>query len=315
MSDRFLKYYDAKPNWDTPVIIESHINGLRKKDHNPNTPIGYEEVAEETIKCWEAGACGIHLHNSSIRMGGEESYIDYMRIMRPVMEKYPDIFWYGTDSSATVAPTGELLSGNEHVELLKKNEGVCLSCVDCGSANIPISMDEQGNIGGVMHDVQFDVLNRKIESCIKNDIGIIWGIYEPGYLQTAKQYIKKGRYSKGSNIDFYFFGDYGSLALQPINTNGVPPTIESLYFYLDLMGDLNLPWFISIWGEGSVDTRPFIKRVVELGGHIKTGLELFYDPDRNPTNVELLKEAQEIAKEVGRPLARQDEVKSILGFE
>ena len=69
MSDRLRQYYEAKPRWNTPVIIESHINGLRTKDHNPNTPIGHEEVAADAIKCWEAGACAIHLHNSSIHIG------------------------------------------------------------------------------------------------------------------------------------------------------------------------------------------------------------------------------------------------------
>ena len=310
MSDRFMKLIDAKPNWDTPVIIESHINGLRTKDHNPNTPVGHEEVAAEAIKCWEAGACAIHLHNSSIHIGGEEAYEDYMKTLRIVNKTHPDLFWYSTGTSAI----GGGLSGNEHVELLKQREGVCLSCVDCGSANLPFEIDEQGNIAGVTYAVPFDVLNMQVESCIKFDIGIIWGIYEPGYLRTAQQYIKRGRVTKGSSIDFYFFGDYGSVALQPANTNGVPPTIESLYFYLDLMGDCGLPWFISIWGEGSVDTRPFIKRVIELGGHVKTGLELFYDPDRNPTNVELLQEAQEIAREVGRPLASRDEAKAILSM-
>jgi uncharacterized protein (DUF849 family) len=243
-------------------------------------------------------------------MGGEEAYEDYMRTARPMMEKYPDIFWYSTGTGAT----SDVLSGNEHVELLKERAGVCLSCVDCGSANLPFAVDEHGNIAGVTYAVPFSVLNRQVESCIKHEIGIIWGIYEPGYLRTAQQYIKRGRVSKGSSIDFYFFGDYGSVALPPINTNGVPPTLESLYFYLDLMGDIGLPWFISIWGEGNADTRPFIKRVIELGGHVKTGLELFYDPDRNPTNVELLQEAQEIAREVGRPLARREEAKAILGF-
>jgi len=81
-----------------------------------------------------------------------------------------------------------------------------------------------------------------------------------------------------------------------------------------LMEGCTLPWFISIWGEGSADTRPLIKRVIELGGHVKTGLELHFDPDRKPTNIDLLTEVQAIAKEVGRPLAKQSEVKSILGL-
>jgi hypothetical protein len=34
---------------------------------------------------------------------------------------------------------------------------------------------------------------------------------------------------------------------------------------------------------------------------------MVYDPARNPTNLELLQQAQEIAKDVGRPVATHDE--------
>ena len=86
MNSRFLKYIDAEPKWSSPVIVESHINGLRTKDYNQNIPIGYDEIAADAIKCWEAGAGGIHVHNSSIRLAGEDAYEDYMKAMRPVME-------------------------------------------------------------------------------------------------------------------------------------------------------------------------------------------------------------------------------------
>ena len=46
-----------------------------------------------------------------------------------------------------------------------------------------------------------------------------------------------------------------------------------------------------------------------------TGLELFYDPDRNPTNLELLQEAQEIAREVGRPLATHQTARELYGIK
>ncbi|MBC7736009.1 MAG: 3-keto-5-aminohexanoate cleavage protein, partial [Candidatus Saccharibacteria bacterium] len=42
--------------------------------------------------------------------------------------------------------------------------------------------------------------------------------------------------------------------------------------------------------------------------------ELFYDPARNPTNLELLQETQAIAKEVGRPLATQQGAREIYGI-
>jgi len=310
MNSAYRKYDEAKPNWTAPLIIESHINGLRSKQYNPNTPVGYEEIAADAIRCWESGACGVHVHNSDIRITGEDAYVDYMKAMRPVMDQYPDIFWYSTN---TAAPR-DGLSGIEHVELLAQRDGVRVCCIDCGSANLPLSIDDDGWISGLTYHVPFDTLNRQVALCNKANLGIVWGIYEPGYLRIAMRYTKMGRSPKGSSLDFYFFGDYGSLAMQPINTCGLPPTIESLYFYLNLMEGCTLPWFISIWGEGSADTRPLIKRVIELGGHVKTGLELHFDPDRKPTNVDLLAEVQAIAKEVGRPLASQSEVKSILGL-
>lgn len=64
-------------------------------------------------------------------------------------------------------------------------------------------------------------------------------------------------------------------------------------------------------GEGSLGTRPIIRRAIELGGHIKTDLELFYDPDRNPTNLQLLQEVQAIAREAGRPRATHEDAKAI----
>jgi len=313
MISRFRKYEEAKPSWSSPVIIESHINGLRTKEHSPNIPVGYDEVAAEAIKCWEAGACGIHVHNTNIFVGGEEAYEDYMKTMRPALDKYPDMFWYATGTNTDNQPDG--VSGVEHAQLLAARQGVRLCTVDCGSANLPFAVDENGDYAGVVYSVPYDQINKQVQACGKSGLGIIWGVYEPGYLRTALQYIKLGRSTKGSNIDFYFFGDYGAVAMQPINTTGVPPTIESLYFYLDMMEGCDLPWFISIWGEGNTDTRPLIKRTIELGGHVKTGLELHYDPGRKPTNVELLEEVRDIAREVGRPLARQDEVKAILGLE
>ena len=71
------------------------------------------------------------------------------------------------------------------------------------------------------------------------------------------------------------------------------------------------PWYISIWGQGALDDTSILRRAIELGGHIKTGLELFHDPARNPTNLELLPQAQEIAREVGRPIATQAEARAM----
>ena len=313
MESAYEKLNNAKPCWKSPLIIESHINGLRSKEYNPNIPIGYEEISNEAISCWEAGASAIHVHNTNMGFFGQEAFEDYMKVMDGAIKKYPDIFWYSTLSA--VPENDEAAYGLEHAELLAKHAGMRVCCIDSGASNMPMAADENGHIYGGGYYVPFDRINKQVDACNRNNLGIIWGVYEPGYLRAAMQYTKMGRSPKGSTIDLYFLGDYGSLAKQPVNTCGVPPTIEGLYFYLDMMKDCDLPWFISIWGEGGADTRPLLKRAIELGGHIKTGLELHFAPGRKPTNVELLQEVQEMAREVGRPLVGQHEVSAILGLE
>ena len=73
MATALDKYADMKPTWDGPVVIESHINGIRSKEMNPNTPVGYEEIADDAIRCWEAGAGAIHAHNTSFDLLGENA--------------------------------------------------------------------------------------------------------------------------------------------------------------------------------------------------------------------------------------------------
>ena len=147
-------------------------------------------------------------------------------------------------------------------------------------------------------------------------MSVIWGIYEPGQLRLALHYVNRGMCTPGSFFNFFLIGDYALTSTEPIGTSGMPPTLESLYFYLQMIeaAERKINWCVSIWGGGAIDARPILKRAIELGGHVKCGLEPFYDPARSPTNLELLREVQDIAREVGRPLATQDEAKRIYGL-
>ncbi len=47
----------------TPLIIEAAINGGTPKERNPNVPRTPAEIAEDGLRCLEAGASIIHNHN------------------------------------------------------------------------------------------------------------------------------------------------------------------------------------------------------------------------------------------------------------
>ena len=57
---------------------------------------------------------------------------------------------------------------------------------------------------------------------------------------------------------------------------------------------------------------PVARLALELGGHLHVGIEEFYDPDRSPTNQELLAEAVALCHEVGRPIATCAETAEML---
>lgn len=311
MATALDKYADMKPAWDEPVMIESHQNGVRTKRMNPNTPVTYDEVVEDAIRCWDAGATAIHVHNTNFDLLGKAAFDDYMIPWSRILAARPDMIWYPTTcNNLLVAPEG---CGLEHVDYLNKHANVQVAVVDTGIDQFVIDEDENGNAVGRAYGWDLTQVARQVEFCRKRDIAMIWGVYEPGHLRVARHYVDRGMFTKGTNWDFYFVGKYGLTSEKPIGTCGMEPSLESLYYYLDMIAQAKhkLPWFISIWGEGDYDYRPLIRRTIELGGHVKTGLELHYSPHRNPTNLELLQEVQEIAREVGRPIATQADARRI----
>ncbi len=298
-------------------MVEAHINGVRSKMYNPRIPTDHEEIAEEAIRCWEAGATAIHAHNTNIALHGREAADDYLRSWKSVLEKYPEVFWYSTGSA--LDPFDQAACGLEHAELLAREANMAVCVVDPGSANLVLAADEKGNLTGIPYNNDNAVINRQVALCERNGLGIVWGVYETGYLRTALHYIRSGRSPRGSTLDLYFIGDYGLTAMQPVNTAGAPPTVESLYYYLDIIerSGVKLPWFVSVWGAGSQlegEHYALLRRAIELGGHVKTGLEMHFDPGEKPTNLDLIRQVREIAREVGRPLATQEEARRLYGL-
>lgn len=312
MQTSIEKYATMSPGWDSPVIIESHINGIRWKEMTPHLPLTHDEIAEDAIRCLDAGACAVHAHNTNFNLKGEEAFQDYKKSWDKIYKKYPDAVLYGT--TCNVALLDENEHGLEHVDILHKNYGIKLGVIDSGVVNAPQGADEEGYLYGLTHGYNYQRLNSQIKMCRRNNMGIIFSVFEPGFMRFGLYYDKKGMLPKGSSIDLYLIGDYGLVSMEPVNTAGAPATLDSLYFYMSMMEESKLPWFLSIWGSGSEVEIPLMRRAIELGGHLKVGLEMHYDPVHKPTNLELLEQAQKIAREVGRPIATPDQAKEILGI-
>jgi uncharacterized protein (DUF849 family) len=292
---------------DRAVIIEAAINGETRPEKNPHVPRTPEAIARDALTCLRAGAALIHAHNDDIRLWGREAADRYLAAWRPVMKERPDALWYPT---LTVAP--DHASSLVHLEILSREIGLRIGVVDPGSTNIG-GPDAEGLPVGMVYANGYPEIRASFELCAKHGLGPSLAIYEPGFLRTTLAWYRAGRLPAGAMVKLYFGGDYGLFSMQPGVTFGLAPTPAALDAYLDLLGDVDLPWSVSVWG-GDLMATPIARRALERGGHLHVGLEEHFDPARKPTNEELVREAVALCREVGRPVASCTEAAAILGL-
>lgn len=293
-------------NQPLPVIIECAINGVGRKERNPHIPRTAEEVRADSLACLDAGASIIHAHNRDIRLVGQEAVDDYAAAWGPILAERPDTLWYPTGVGATTTEDKLL-----HHELLADLGLLRMAYVDPGSTNVGYA-DADGLPKGYAYVNTYEHIRAAFGQCERRQLAPAIAIYEPGWLSTTLAYHRAGRLPAGAMVKFYF-GDEWSLAAKSKGVSfGLPPTAPALLAYVDMLGDSGLPWSVSAWG-GDLLRTPVARLALELGGHLHVGLEEHFDPDRKPTNVELIEEAVALCAEVGRPVATCAQAAAILG--
>ena len=288
----------------TPVIIEAAINGGSSKRRNPNVPREPSEIIEDTYRCLDVGAAIIHAHNSDYALTGQAAADDYLEAWRVILEERPGTLWYPTLSGGR--DVHEVL---EHVEIISNEVPLRIGVVDPGSTNIG-RPDDEGLPIGVVYRNSYDDIRTSFAFCEQHQLGPSLAIYEPGFMQTTLAYFKAGKLPRGAMVKFYFGGEYGMFGKGPGVTFGLPPTENALLAYLDMIEGTELPWSVSVWGGDLMQT-PIARLALERGGHLHVGLEE-HSGARKPTNKDLVREAVELARKVGRPIATPAEAANLL---
>ncbi len=293
---------------DTPVIIEAAINGMTTPERNPNVPSGPDAIRADACRCLDAGAAIIHAHNHDISLSGEEAADAYLAAWIPLMAERPETLWYPTLASAST-----MEAKTAHWPIIAKEVPLRLGVVDPGSTNLGAPGPDGLPVGGVYAN-SYDAIRVGMDLCGSLSLGPALAIYEPGFLQCVLTYHAAGRLPAGAMVKLYFGGPWGMRATAGRGvTFGLPPTRNALLAYLDMLEGTGLPWSVSVWG-GDLMATPVARLALELGGHLHVGLEEHFDPDRKPTNVELVDEAVALAGEVGRSIASRDDTVKMLGL-
>ena len=277
-----------------PLVISCSINGARKKEDNPFVPVGHAEIARTAIACLDAGASVIHAHNTDFTLTGREAAEDYLKSWRQVMAQRPGALWYPTLS----AKFGSDLT---HIEVLDDEIDLAFGCIDPGA--VPFGrLDEQGLPVGFIYSTGFDEIRAAFAMFSRRRLGVQIAIYEPNFLRTTLAYHAAGKLPEGTVVNLYFGGLHGAGGGAQGMSFGLPPTRTALDAYLEMLGDADLPWTVSVWG-GDIFESELPQLAIERGGHVQVGLESYFVPGRPVSNEEQVARVVALAKAAGRPVA------------
>lgn len=287
-----------------PLIIEVRANEFAGKDVNPNVPFGSEEMINDAIACFDAGATGYHWHcrdNDGIDRPGDaeinSSVIHGIRTQNNML-LHPTLGFTSTqgDASSRIANIEKLLSLGERPDIVPVDFGAIVS--------------DTYNVDKGRFDTHDAVLLNKtgylcelVEAISQFDIALLAVVWSPGGIRTALRLREMGLIRSPVYWQLGFTGEKVP--------GGLPPTVRQLEAFLDELPP-GEPWNIHVRdGDGlSLAVEAMLR-----GGHIAIGLG--DDPYLRlglPSNADIVTRLTNIAGTIGRNIATPDDARNILGL-
>jgi uncharacterized protein (DUF849 family) len=291
-------------------VIEVALNGQTLPERNRTVARSADELVEQGLACMEAGASIVHCHLLHRAPTPDDAAKAYLECFDPWLERDPDVLVMPTlGSGATI---DEKLG---HLDLLAEAGAIRIGFIDPGSVILGYAEpDGTPSPNSFVYVNTFADMAWAIEQGQRRGLAMHFAIFEPGFLRNVFSYWRLGRLTPGSFVKFYFGGDNGYMARGRGVTFGLPPTETALDAYLEMMAieGCGLPWFSAVVG-GDLYRTPVARRTLERGGHLRVGLEDHFG-DRQPSNLELVREVVALCQECGRPVAGPAEASEVLGI-
>jgi 3-keto-5-aminohexanoate cleavage enzyme len=280
------------------VWVEAAVNGMWSRARQPGIPITVDEIVADGIACVEAGAAIVHVHPYDEVTGLQRDDPDiYEPILRGIRAQtgaivYPTLPAEGPDGPMTgeqrFAAVAELCRRG----LLE------WSVVDPGSVNVNHPAAPTADFVYLNRDSH---IRYGLGLCAANGVRPAYACYEPGFTRIGAA-LAAEVYDLPAPIYRFMFSDGFRF--------GFPPERYALEAHRRLLEDVapGAPWMVA---GLDVDIRPLIPDAVELGGHVRVGLE---DAPFGctETNAELVRDAVARIEKAGARIATPAEVRAAL---
>jgi 3-keto-5-aminohexanoate cleavage enzyme len=277
------------------LIITGAITGGEpmSREMTPYVPTTVEEMIEEAVKCWEAGASIVHLHAKEPHTG--KPHPD----PNPVLRDYVEGIQRKTDLICNVTTGGGRRASAEALDKMIEERctfGHEIMSMNCGTVNLWIPPYE----GVFMNDIP----RIKKWAGYMKDHGVKpeLEVYDTGMINTAKMLAEEGVFDTPIHIQFVMIGKTGFSA--------TPKTL--LYCVEELPSD----WTWSVCALGRTEL-PMGAMAMTIGGHVRVGFEDNIYLSRGEllkSNAQLVKRVVTIAEALNIEIAKPAEARKILGI-
>ena len=272
------------------LIITAAVTGsAATRGSNPNIPYTPEEIADEIIRSYGAGASIVHVHVRDPKTGGPSFEMEYFREVRDRVRSRCDILLNFTTSALNL--TGENIMEKR---IAPTALGPELCTLDIGSMNFRNRV--------FINPPEWGLYCAKIarERKVKPELEC----FDAGHIQQCLNLINQGLLDPP-----YLF----QICLG--TEGGMEASTKSFLFMKDL-----LPTKDTVWTTLGIGRAEFHMAVLAIlhGGHVRVGFEdnLYLSKGAlAKSNAELVEKVVRLAKELGRDIARPDDAREILNIK
>ncbi|MBV8616975.1 MAG: 3-keto-5-aminohexanoate cleavage protein [Acetobacteraceae bacterium] len=284
--------------------IEVALNGPWGQRRQPRIPITVGDIVEQAVACASAGAAIVHFHAYDETSGMQrDDWHVYARIIEKIRSR-AGVIAYPTIPLAGSSLTGQADSARaryRHMDELGARGLIEWAVVDPGSVNFRRVDAEQRGEAGFVYLNPDEHVEEGLRVCAEHGLHPSFAIYEPGFARLGSLLAAKHRNLPCPIYRLMFSDEFAW---------GFPPAAYALDAYKALLNDVapSSPWMVAGLG---VDVRPLVQRSVQVGGHVRVGLEdAHFGCERS--NVALVEEAVRLVASSGGQAATPEAVRRAL---
>lgn len=280
------------------LIITAALTGAQQgKEANPNLPTQPDEIIQQAIECWRAGAAIVHIHARDERGKATSDVRVFRRIVEGIRAA----------GSAVVInlTTGGAIAGlplRERIAVVPELKPEIAS-FSVGAAMVgKYDADKQKWTRDFTMPLSYAELETIARTMLENSVRPELEVYDAGMLNNVAMLREQGWLSEPLWVNFV-------MGLAGQVTAATP---KNLMFLAESLPS-NALWLVSaIGGRAHWSTAAV---AMALGGHVRTGLEDNVYIERGVLangNAQLVEKMVRLAREMGREIATPEEAREML---